>query len=69
VFRDEDLLQAEQLSPGTPRDRYCDAGRLCGKESTDVRATRFPLAAGKYVFRYTCTVEGSLVATNRITLW
>ena len=34
-----------------------------------MRAARFPLEAGKYVFRYTCTVEGSLVATNRITLW
>jgi hypothetical protein len=68
VFQDESLLQTEQFSPMTPADRYCE-GRLCGKESIDVRAIRFPLAAGKYVFRYSCTVDGSLVATNRITLW
>ena len=30
VFRDEELLQTEQFSPGTPRDCYCDTGRLCG---------------------------------------
>ncbi len=69
MFRDEGLVQAEQFQPRTPGDRYCDAGRLCGKESTDVRAIQFPLVAGKYVFRYSSAVDGSLVATNRITLW
>lgn len=69
VLRDESVVQTEQFSPRTPTDRYCDSGRPCGKESTDMRAARFPLEAGKYFFRYTSTADGSLVATNRITLW
>jgi hypothetical protein len=69
VLRDESPVQAEQLTHMTPGDRYCDAGRPCGKEATDVRPSHFPLAAGRYVFRYTCTLDGSLVATNRFTLY
>ena len=69
VLRDESTVQAEQLAPKIPTARYCDGGRPCGAESTALRRSGFPYLPGKYIFRYTSTTDGSLVATNRITLW